>query len=189
MATNATTLSAALNIYNNTFGVASATGVTAPNFTTGAGVTLALCESEMMVVTAVNGTFISVLRGQYGTAASSHAASAPILFGLVSDFPNFTAAANPTTYRDFSAPVAGANTNTITGRWFHLTGTVIMKTLTVPAGFVGGEVNIVFDGSAAGLTWDATGNINVAGTAGTAGTMVTFTYDPSISKWIPSRIL
>jgi hypothetical protein len=189
MALNATTVSAAINSSNNTFGVASATGVTAPNFTTGTGVTYALCESEMMIVTGVTGTFISVIRGQLGTAASSHAASAPILFGLAADFPTFTAPGASTRFRDFSAPVAGANTNVATGTYFHLTGTVIMKTLTPIAGFVGGEVNIVFDGSAAGLTWDATGNINVAGTAGTAGTMVTFTYDPSISKWIPSRIL
>lgn len=198
MALNTTTLSAAVNIYNTSFGVASATGVTAPNYTTGAAIggtlTYALCEEEMMQVTAVSGTFISVLRGVYGTVAGSHAASAPITFGIWSDFPAFIPAiktstdSNPQRFAAFSAPVAGAATNVATGGYFHLTGTVAMVTLTAPAGFVGGEISIVFDGSAAGLTWTAAGNIAVAGTATTAASIVTFTFDPGSGKWHPSRL-
>lgn len=197
MSLNATTLSAAINIYNTSFGVVSATGVVAPTFSSGtaltAGVTYALCEGEMMVVTAVNGTFITVLRGQLGTQGASHAASTPILFGLAIDFPNFTPAVSAYTvgtgrFVDFSTALAGANTNVAPGSRFHLTGTTIMKTLTPPTGFVGGTITIIFDGSGAGLTWDATGNIAVAGTATTALSAVTFYYDPNTSKWYPDRL-
>ena len=198
MALNATTLSAAVNIYNTSFGVVSATGVVAPTFSTGtpltAGVTYALCEEEMMVVTGVTGTFITVLRGQLGTSGASHNTATPILFGLAVDFPNFVpvqrvfSTATPGRFADFSSVVAGAATNVATGARFHLTGTVAMVNLTAPAGFVGGLITVVFDGSAAGLTWTAAGNINVAGTATTAGSSVDFFYDPNISKWIPSRL-
>ena len=198
MALNATTIVAALDIYKTTFGVTSATGVIVPNFTVGSPLTsnvvYALCEEEMMQVTGVVGTQVSVIRGAQATVGAAHAASTPILFGLALDFPTFIPAikssvdSNPQRFATFSTALAGANTNVAPGPFFHLTGTVIMKTLTAPAGFVGGEITIVFDGSAAGLTWDATGNIAVAGTATTALSAVTFYFDPNTSKWYPSRL-
>ncbi len=198
MAITTTTLSAAVNIYNTSFGVASATGIVNPNFSVGSplqsGVTYAICEEEMMQVTSVVGTVVSVLRGQYGTVAGSHNASTPISFGLASDFPAFIPAiktavdSNPQRFTTFSSPVAGAATNVATGALFHLTGTVAMVNLTAPTGFLGGEITIVFDGSAAGLTWTAAGNIAVAGTATTAASAVSFFFDPGSGKWHPSRL-
>lgn len=191
MAITTTTLSAAVNIYNTSFGVASATGILAPNYTTGVGITYALCEEELMQVTALNGTFVNVLRGVGGTVAASHAASAPISFGLAADFPVFVPAikastdSNPQRFTAFSAPVASANTIAASGAYFHVTGTTLIKTITLPPNFVGGEITIVFDGVA---TWDATGNIAVAGTPTTAGSAVSFFFDPGSGKWHPSRL-
>jgi hypothetical protein len=149
-----------------------------------------------MLVLGVNGTFVSVQRGYAGTPTSAHPTSTPIVSGSPTDFgvivPSVKAQqdASPSgSNYGWSAPVAGANTNVATGPLFHLTGTVIMKTLTAPAGYIEGpNVTIVFDGSAAGLTWDATGNIAVAGTATTAGSSVTFAFDSGSGKWHPSRL-
>lgn len=202
MALNVTTFSAAVLLTDTVVNVASATGITAPNYQVGdplqgisSGITFLLCEQEMMRVTKVSGTVISVVRGELGTQASAHGASAPVVAGLPTDFPAFTPAqqtdvpAYPIKFQGWSAPVTGANTNVATGPYFHLTGTTIMKTLTAPTGVIeGGEITIVFDGSGAGLTWDATGNIAVAGTATTAASAVTFVFDQGSGKWHPSRL-
>lgn len=196
MAFNATTLSAACGMSDVNITVASATGITAPNNTTGVGITYLLVETEAMLVTAVNGTVISVQRGIAGTPASAHGASCPVLAGLPTDFgpivPSVKAQQDATPSGSgygWSAPVTMANTITATGPLFHTTGTVILKTLTAPAGYIEGNgITIVFDGSGAGLTWDATGNIAVAGTATTAASAVTFTFDQGSGKWHPSRL-
>ena len=72
MSINTTTLSGAITAYQTQIGLTSATGVTAPVSTTGSGLTYLYCEAEMMQVTAVSGTFISVIRGVYGTQAVAH---------------------------------------------------------------------------------------------------------------------
>jgi hypothetical protein len=195
MAINATTLSGAVGANDTSIGVVSATGITAPNFTTGVGVTYLFSEQELMQVLGLAGTVVSVARGWAGTVASAHASAAPIISGNPSDFAGFAPATKatidspPASFTGFSAAVAGANVNVASGALFHLTGTVIMKTLTAPAGYVeGGIIRIVFDGSAAGLTWDATGNIAVAGTATTAASFVEFVFDSGSGKWHPSRL-
>lgn len=196
MAINATTLSTAVGVTDQNVFLASLTGVTAPNYQTGAGITYLFCEQEIMKVVSLIGTVGAVvIRGELGTVASAHGASAPIIAGLPSDFPKFQPAlqsavpAYPIPFQGFSAPVAGAATNVATGPYFHLTGTVAMVNLTAPAGIVeGGEITIIFDGSAAGLTWTAAGNIAVAGTATTAGSAVTFIFDSGSGKWHPSRL-
>lgn len=198
MSINATTLSAAVAASDTQIFIASQTGVTAPNYQTGAGITYGLCEQEIVKVTSLIGTTgANVTRGEMGSVAAAHGASAPIIFGLPADFAGFTPAqqtavpAYPVKFQGWSAPVVMANTVVATGPYFHTTGTTIMKTLTAPAGVVeGGEITIVFDGSGAGLTWDATGNIAAGspGTATTAGSAVTFTFDSGSGKWHPSRL-
>lgn len=93
MAITATTLSVAVasgpSGTDNFVNVASATGITAPNFTTGAGITWLLIDQEFMVVTAVNGTVISVLRGQGGTLAAPHVINTQVQIGLPGDFAEF----------------------------------------------------------------------------------------------------
>lgn len=199
MSINATTLSAAVGTTDTVFTIASGTGVSAPNYQTGVGITYGFIEQEMVKVAgpAVAGstTVWNVVRGELGSTASAHGASCPIIFGLPTDFPAFNPAIEsavpeyPIKFQGWSAPVAGAATNVAPGAYFHLTGTVAMVNLTAPPLTVeGGEVTIVFDGSAAGLTWTAAGNIAVAGTATTAGSAVTFVFDSGSGKWHPSRL-
>ena len=196
MALNATTLTSAIGTNDTSFAVGSVTGITAPIFSTGVGLTYLMVEQEFMLVTGVTGLVVSVQRGVLGSCAVAHGASCPVVAGLPTDFTGvpISIKAQQDFYPNemgFSAPVAvAANVVAASGPFFHLTGTTIVKTITVPPGYVqGGSIGIVFDGSGAGLTWDATGNINVAGTSGTAGTMVYFVFDAGITKWIPSRIL
>lgn len=191
MSINATTLSGAVDNTQTQFGVASATGISAPTLTTGAGFTWLLVEEEMMFVYALSGTFVSVLRGQLGTKSSSHAASTPVLAGLPSDFPNFTPAqgafvqSEPSRFQGVSPPVASATTIIASGKLFHVTGTTATATITPPTNFIEGSITVIADGV---WTWTAAGNIVVAGTVTTAGSSVTFTFDRATNKWSPSRL-
>lgn len=68
-------------------------------------------------------------------------------------------------------------------------GTTALVTITPPPSVAAGATfTVTFTGSGSGLTWTAAGNIAVAGTATTANTSVTFSWDAVQSKWIPSRI-
>jgi hypothetical protein len=86
MAITSTTLSGAITASQTSFAVASATGITAPNFQTGAGITLIQIDQEQMLVTAINGTFVSVVRGYNGTAGAAHVSGALVQAGLLTDF-------------------------------------------------------------------------------------------------------
>lgn len=91
-----------------------------------------------------------------------------------------------------SASVTGA-TITPSGPLSQFTGTTALVTINVPVGCGGNgscTVTLDFTGSGSGLTWTAAGNISVAGTLAAAGSVVTFTYVPSLStpKWVPSRV-
>lgn len=107
MALNSTTLSAAVAATDTSFAVASATGVTAPNFTTGSGITYAICDQEWMLVTGLSGTTVTVVRGVNGSVQIAHSSGARIVFGAPSDF-----VAQPVARKDYvdygygSAPVA-----------------------------------------------------------------------------------
>lgn len=195
MAITATTLSGAVSATDTNLAVASATGITAPVTTTGSGFTYLLVDQEMLFVESVSGTQVKVLRGQLGTQQVAHLTASTVLAGAPSDFPNFTPAqgastqSQPSRYEGSGAIVATAATITPSGSFFHTTGTTAVVTINAPsADFVEGEITIVFDGSSAGLTWTAAGNIAVAGTATTAASMVTFRYDPVSAKWHPSRL-
>lgn len=90
MAITTTTLSSALTATGTFVHVTSATGITAPNFQTGTGITILVIEQERMVVIAApNGTFIPVLRGQGGTQQVAHANGALVFIGLPTDFAAF----------------------------------------------------------------------------------------------------
>lgn len=73
-----TTLSAAVTSSANTIRVASASGITVSAGTTATGLFI---DNEYLVVTAVNGTTLTVSRGQSGTRANSHASGATVLAG------------------------------------------------------------------------------------------------------------
>lgn len=214
MALTATTLSAAITATQLTFGVTSGTNIIAPNFTavpagtTIANILYALVEQELMQIQGVNGTTVTVQRGYNGTLAVAHGSSAPILTGYSSDFIGFVPAQKsdvpyqPFGSCAFGAPATGATITPSSG-YIHFTGSTALVTINLPnyanlggsyPGYypenpiAGIATTIVFDGTSSGLTWTSGGNINVAGTSTTAGSSVTFVYDPNIQKWIPSRL-
>ena len=144
MAITTTTLSGAAGSNDTVIGVVSATGITAPVTTTGAGFTYLKVDNELMAVTSVAGTAISVLRGYAGTVAASHVASAPVLIGAPTDFANFRPATYATTpklpddYSPIGGPLTGAVIAPTGGYIHHFTGTVELTTITPPAGLVSG---------------------------------------------------
>lgn len=93
MAINVTTLSGAITSQQTSFGVASVTGITAPNNQTGAGITLLQIDQEqMLITTAPNGTSLNnVVRGWNSTPAQAHLNGAEVLSGNPSDFPTLSA--------------------------------------------------------------------------------------------------
>lgn len=194
MSLNTTTLSAAIGASDTSFTLGSTTGITAGVSTTGSGVTYLLIESEMVLVTAVPVSgYVQVTRGQLGTQAVTHSKSTPVLAGLVSDFPQFTpgistsftvAASN---FKVVDAPVAAAATLTPSGRLFHVTGHTASSLMNLPTGFVGGDITIIADD-----TWTWTSSTNAqgfaqAGAVTSAGSAVTFYYDPNTLLWYASR--
>lgn len=86
MAITNTTLSAAVLTTDTVINVASATGITAPNFQTGSGITWLRIDQELMLVIGVSGTVINVLRGQNGTPAQAHLVNTAVAIGLPGDF-------------------------------------------------------------------------------------------------------
>ena len=192
MSLSETTLSAAITETANTLQVASATGITAPNFTTGAGVTYLYVDYEMMVVTAVSGTLISVIRGIFGTRQVAHSNTQGVIAGLYSDFQNFVPSVTSFTtgvlqkYNGVAAPVAAATTITPTGQYFHITGTTATATINLPStDFLEGTIFVIAD---AVWTWTTAGNIAALGTVTTAGSMVAFFWDGAKQLWYPSRV-
>ena len=197
MANSATTLSGAINATQYTFGVASTTGITAPNNPTGVGNTLLYVDSELMFVNAVNTNtnVVTVTRGYGGTVAASHLTTSPVIAGPASGFPNFipeSAAftAKSSKYDGIAGPVASAATITASGKLFHVTGNTQTTTILPPANFLEGMITIIPDGV---WTWTTGGTspwaIAVAGTVTSALSTVSFIYDAKTLLWYPSRLV
>jgi hypothetical protein len=194
MAINVTTLSAAITSSQTTFGVASSTNITAPVLTTGSGFTWLLVDAELMWVTAVPvaGT-IQVTRGMLGTVATSHVITTNVTIGLPADFPNFQPKIGSfgllqDRFQGVYGPVASSATIVAPGPIFHVTGTTAINIITPPANFVEGSVTILFDGICTWTSSAVTNGIAASGTATTAKSAVTFTYDTSTALWYPSRL-
>ncbi len=72
-----------------------------------------------------------------------------------------------------------------TGPLFHITGTAAITGFTAPVGFANiGQFTVIPDGT---FTWVTSGNIALAGTA-VVNKTITFTWDGTNSKWVPSVI-
>jgi hypothetical protein len=195
MAFNATTLSSAIGATDTVFAVASATGITAPIFNTGVGITYLLVESEYMLVLAVSGTTVTVQRGVGGSPTAAHGASAAVLAGLPADFgplvPSVKAQQDPSPAGQlygFSAPVASAATIVASGPLFHVTGTTAINIITPPAGMVEGQITVVFDGICPWTLSAVTNGIAASGTSTAAASAVTFYLDAATNRWYPSRL-
>lgn len=195
MALTATTLSAAITSSQTQFALASTSAVVVPISTTGAGSFLYV-DREMMQVTAVpvSGT-VQVVRGVYGTRATSHPITSGVLISATqADFPTFQPSIDSfntslNRYLGINGPVASAAAITAPGAFFHVTGTTASTTMVPPAGFVEGQITIIADGV---WTWTASTTVAngfaVSGTVTTAASTVTFTFDAATSLWYPSRL-
>jgi hypothetical protein len=72
------------------------------------------------------------------------------------------------------------------GALINHVGAGLIKNITLPDPFFSGIVILVAD---AVFTWDATGNISVAGTSTAIGRAILFAYDPATLKWYPGYVL
>lgn len=104
MALTQTSISAALSADALVLAATSATGATVGGF--------AKVDGEFMVITAINGTAITVRsRGDQGTAAVAHKVLAPLVFGLATDLQSML---GPTevlapVFLDYDIATIGAN--------------------------------------------------------------------------------
>lgn len=225
--------------------VTSATGITgyAPNL----GITTSqptqidiYVDRELMVVTGVSGTLISVLRGQDGTVAAPHRKGAMVLIGsgiffarndpggsggfggvggeactqanvvasprvnirtgaqwLCSSIsltwvPGFHNPMVPSMAGVTVAVASAAGAVVPSGPLFHITGALAITGFTVPVGCDGNSLatlggcsfTVIPDGT---FTWTTAGNIALAGTA-VVNKQLTFSWDATNKKWIPSYI-
>jgi hypothetical protein len=195
MAFNTTTLSTACLASDTTVAVASATGITAPNFTTGVGITYLFLESECMAVMGVSGLLITVQRGVAGTPSAPHGVTCPVLAGLPTDFgpivPSIKSQQDPTPSGQmygFGAPIAAAATIAASGPLFHVTGTTVTNIITPPAGMIEGSITIVADGLWSFTSSAVTNGLAASGVVTTAKSAVSFYLDAVTALWYPSRI-
>lgn len=84
------------------------------------------------------------------------------------------------------APLASANVIAPTDIMHRITGNTVIKTITPPSQYFNGPIYF-FSTDVGGCTWDATGNIAIAGTM-TRFLMFAFIYDPAVGKWYPDTI-
>jgi hypothetical protein len=92
-------------------------------------------------------------------------------------------------YANTAAVASAAGTVTPSGPQFHITGALAITGFNIPVGFNGtaeggGCFNVIPD---AVFTWTAAGNIALAGSA-VVNKLLTFCWDATNSKWIPSYI-
>lgn len=116
--------------------------------------------------------WVNVLNGKQWLYSS-------ILNCWVPGFGNFNAPLGVTT-----AVATAAGAILPSGPLFHTTGTAAVTGFTVPVGGIGASFSIIPDGIG---TWTAAGNIAVAGTM-VVNKLLTFTWDSTNSKYIPSYI-
>ena len=194
MAITATTLSAAIGSTDASLVVASATGITAPNNQTGSGVTFLYVDSELMGVTAINSTYVSVARGLAGTQQVAHVSGATVLAGANTDFPNFTPtlagsfAVAQNNYSPVGATIASAATIAAPSARFHVSGGTAINIITPPAGMVEGAVVVIFDSACTWTSSNVTNGIKASGTCTTAGSAVEFYLDAATARWYPGRL-
>jgi hypothetical protein len=153
MAITATTLSAACGLTDNTVALTSVTGVTAPSFQTGAGITYLFIDQELMQVINVNTVtlIVNVKRGMNGTIQATHVVNSQVQVGLPADFApyvevfknslvvNETVAAQvkPATFLSGTADAIPAG---VAGVYVIKTGSADLMTLAAPTAAQEGNV-------------------------------------------------
>jgi len=100
-------------------------------------------------------------------------------------FENFATVAMNGFHAIEGALIASAATIAPTNRVHRVSGTAAIVNITLPSADFAGDIVLV---PTAIWTWTAAGNILAAGTTTAANIPVTFTYVPSIAKWVASRL-
>ena len=100
-------------------------------------------------------------------------------------FEQFTEPAMAPTHTIEGALLASAGTIAVTHRIHRVSGVAAIATITLPDASFAGSIVLI---PTAIWTWTAAGNILAAGTTTAANIPVTFTYVPSIAKWVASRL-
>lgn len=226
-----TTLSAAIGRSATTIPVASATGISAPVNNVAQKILVigpGQPRGELMTVTAVNGTQISVSRLDEYKAhwPSGSLVVIGILSNLYESFQTFDPAGsntsnvtastagvmvtpwiniingnqwiwstlllcwvpgwnNPNVPAVSAAVASAAGPIVPSGPLFHVTGTAAVTGFTRPIGFTMGQFSIIPDGVFTWTTGD--GSIALGGTA-VVNKLLTFTWDASVSKWVPGYL-
>jgi len=170
MAFATTSLSAAVTIDDKKIVVASATSVAAGR--------LILIDGEMMRVAQsyVSGTTVDVLRGQNGTATTTHPITSEVLHGLASDFGSLAPASQTnfpyvqaTVKQSYSAsgaislPTPGSNGIAVLNA---VSTTALAMTLAVPTADMDGCRLLILSRNGTGAhTITVSGGLNGAGTS------------------------
>lgn len=134
MAIVLTTLSGAITSSQTSFGVASATGITAPNFQTMTGITWLLVDQEFMLVENISGTVVQVVRGFNSSVSQAHTSGANVQAGAPGDFPEAQAnysGGTTTVSKDYLLAVGALNYPAI-----NLTGSADAISPSVPGIYV-----------------------------------------------------
>ena len=91
---------------------------------------------------------------------------------------------NPGPFNVSDAVASAAGQVTPSGPLFHITGALAITGFLLPAGFTMGSFTVIPDGT---FTWTTANNIAISGTA-VVNKALTFTWDGTNSKWVPSYL-
>jgi hypothetical protein len=198
MSITKTTLASALSASDTILNVASATGITAPNFQTGSGITVLQIEEErLLVISAPNGTFIPVLRGQSGTVSAAHANGATVLIGIPTDFATFIQALGSliTNTQTLGSRVqkavnltgsADAVLSSVPG--YYIIFTAGVDAVTLPTPVAGDEGNIIEIWSASDNAHTVTAASACIGVGSASGLRTVATFPAKIGAGICLRV-
>lgn len=193
-----TTLASAILATDTSIHVTSATGITAPNFQTGSGITVLQIKQERMLVTAApNGTFIPVVRGQGGTVQSAHPNGGLVFIGLPTDFANFNEIYNSIMSSLNTVAATTQNATKLTGSadavvssspGFYVVMTAGVDAITLPTPVAGDEGNIIEIWSATAQAHTVTAASACIAVASASGLRTIATFPAQIGAGIKLRV-
>lgn len=197
MSKTTTTLTASLDASQAILSVASATGITAPNFQTGSGITVLQIEQERFVVMAVNGTQINVIRGQGGTVAAAHANGALVTIGIPADFATFVEILGSLMTSTQTQEGVTQNAVKLTGSAdavvssvpsYNVVMTAGVDAITLPTPVAGDEGNIIDIWSATAQAHTVTAATACFAVASASGLRTVCTFPAQIGAGITLRV-
>ena len=198
MAITTTTLSSTCAATDTSIHVASATGITAPNYQTGSGITVLVIEQERFLVSAApNGTFIPVIRGQGGSVQTAHANGALVFIGSPTDFASFVQIFGSLMTSQQTQEGVTQNAVKLTGSAdavlssvpsFNVVMTAGVDAITLPTPVAGDEGNIIEIWSATAQAHTVTAASACFAVASVSGLRTVCTFPAQIGAGIKLRV-